>query len=52
MGVAGSNDIHPLVSQLVEYVWREAVGEIEDFLIVPLQTIKLEQVILNDIVMV
>ncbi|XP_019851276.1 PREDICTED: uncharacterized protein LOC100633591 isoform X2 [Amphimedon queenslandica] len=44
-GVAGSReDLDPLVSKLVEYVWSEAIGEIEGFLTVPLQNIKLEQV--------
>lgn len=47
-GVAGSReDLDPLVSKLVEYVWSEAIGEIEGFLTVPLQNIKLEQVCLH-----
>lgn len=44
-GVTGnSQELHPFVSQIVEYIWREAVGEIEEFLTVPIQAIKLEQV--------
>lgn len=44
-GIAGSrDDLHPLISQLVEYVWSEAIGEIEGFLTIPLKNVKLEQV--------
>ena len=37
-------EIHPLVSQLVEYIWAEAIGELESVLSIPVQSIKLEQV--------
>lgn len=34
----------PEVSQLVDYVWSEASGELEEVLAVPVDTIKTEQV--------
>ena len=37
-------EIHPLVAQLVEYIWAEAIGELESVLSIPVQSIKLEQV--------
>ena len=36
--------LHPLVSDLVNYVWAEAIGELESVLSVPVQSIKMEQV--------
>ena len=34
----------PEVSQLVDYVWTEANGQLEEVLVVPVETIKTEQV--------
>lgn len=34
----------PEVSQLVDYVWAEASGQLEEVLAVPMETIKTEQV--------
>ena len=34
----------PEVSQLVDYVWAEASGQLEEVLAVPVETIKTEQV--------
>ena len=35
--------MHPSVSNLVEYVWQEASGQLEDVLAVPVASIKVEQ---------
>lgn len=35
--------VHPSVSKLVEYVWREASGQLEEVLAVPVDSIKAEQ---------
>ena len=32
------------VVELIEHIWREAIGEIEDVIASPLQSIKLDQV--------
>ena len=42
--VKDDEQLHPLVSQLVGYIWREAIGELESVLGIPLQSVKLEQV--------
>ena len=36
----------PAVSEIVEHIWREAVGEVESVLQVPVTSVKLDQVTL------
>ena len=36
--------VSPPVGELVEHIWREAMGELESIITVPVNTIKLEQV--------
>ena len=38
------NTISPRVSELVDYMWREASGQLEDVLAVPVEAIKVDQV--------
>ncbi len=39
--------LHPLVCGLVEYMWSETIGELANVLRVPVETIKLDQVMMN-----
>ena len=43
-GVVEGEELDPAVSDLVQYVWREAAGELEEVLAVPVGRVKLEQV--------
>ena len=43
-GVVEGEELDPSVSGLVQYVWREAAGELEEVLAVPVGRVKLEQV--------
>lgn len=38
------NSLSPRVSELVDYVWTEASGQLEQVLAVPVEAIKVEQV--------
>ncbi len=44
-GIIKGEQLHPLVTSLVDYIWAETIGELESVLSVPVQSIKLEQVI-------
>lgn len=39
-----NSQLSPPVIDLMEHIWKEATGELEDEISVPLQSIKLEQV--------
>ena len=44
VGGTKGEQLHPLVSSLVDYLWAETIGELETLLSVPVQNIKMEQV--------
>ena len=39
-----NSQLSPPVVDLMEHIWKEATGELEDEISIPLQSIKLEQV--------
>jgi hypothetical protein len=39
-----NSQLSPPVGDLMEHIWKEATGELEDEISIPLQSIKLEQV--------
>ena len=41
---SGESEVNPDVLKLVEYLWEEASGQLEEVLSVPIATIKTEQV--------
>ena len=45
-GVKGEK-LHPLVCSLVEYMWSETIGELKNVLRVPVETIKIDQVMIR-----